>query len=221
MNLDLSFMQKHIPVFIDASILTFQIALIAIALSIGIAIMNNFIYQLNIKPLSFIVKAYVEVARNTPFLIQLFFLYFVLPTFGIKLSGFVAATIGLSFLGGGYMTESFRAGIEAISKPQIESGLSIGLSRFELLKYVILPQAVNISIPALITNAIFLLKETSVASAIAVPELLHTTTGLIAIYYKTYEMLLMLTIFYVVLFVPISLLLSFLERRMKYGQYGA
>ncbi|MGG3926429.1 amino acid ABC transporter permease [Metabacillus fastidiosus] len=221
MSLDFVFMKQHVPEFFDALILTLNIGLIGIMISVFIGVFNNFIYLMNNKLLSRIIRAYTEVSRNTPFLIQLFFLYFALPSIGIKLSGFATAVIGLSFLGGGYMTETFRSGIEAVSKNQVEAGLSIGLSKMEVLRYIVLPQAVNITIPALITNFIFLLKETSVVSAIAVKELIFTTTSLIAIYYKTYEMLLLLTIFYIILFLPISLLFTFVERRMKYGQYGS
>ncbi|MED4534296.1 amino acid ABC transporter permease [Metabacillus fastidiosus] len=221
MSLDFVFMKQHVPEFFDALILTLNIGLVGIMISVFIGVFNNFIYLMNNKLLSRIIRAYTEVSRNTPFLIQLFFLYFALPSIGIKLSGFATAVIGLSFLGGGYMTETFRSGIEAVSKNQVEAGLSIGLSKMEVLRYIVLPQAVNITIPALITNFIFLLKETSVVSAIAVKELIFTTTSLIAIYYKTYEMLLLLTIFYIILFLPISLLFTFVERRMKYGQYGS
>lgn len=220
MTLDVDFMLSSLPLFYKATVLTFQVAIIGIFFSIIISIVNNFVFITKIKPLCFIVKLYIEISRNTPFLVQLFFLYFVLPTFGIKLSSFAVCAIGLSFLGGGYMTETVRAGIEAVSTSQIEASKSIGLTKWQMLRFIILPQAINISIPALIANGIFLIKETSVASAISLPELLHTTTGLIAIYSKTPEMLLMLTIFYVILFIPISLLLSLVERRIKYGQYG-
>ncbi|KNF08108.1 putative glutamine ABC transporter permease protein GlnM [Gottschalkia purinilytica] len=221
MSLDIEFIKSQLPLFKDAAILTIEIASIGIILSIIIGIINNAIYLLNIRPLSKLIHGYVEVSRNTPFLIQLFFLYFALPSIGIKLSSFVTAILGLSFLGGSYMTETFRSGIEAVPKSQIESALSVGLSKWQILRFIILPQAINICIPSLINNFIFLLKETSVVSAIAVPELLHTTTSLISLYYKTYEMLVTLTVFYLILFLPVSFFLSFIERRMKYGQYGA
>ena len=158
----------------------------------------------------------MEVARNTPLLIQLFFLYFGLPSLGIKLSNFSIALLAM-FLGGGYMTEVIRSGLDSISKSQVESGYAIGLNKWQLFRFVVLPQAATISAPALFANFIFLLKETSIVSAIAVPELLYTTTNLISIYYKTSEMLIMLTASYIFLFVPLSFLLSWLERRNRYG----
>ncbi len=220
MPLDFQFMKAQIPLFIHAAVLTLEIAFISILASIIIGVINSIICYYRVKFLSGLVRTYVEVSRNTPLLIQLFFLYFALPTFGIKLSGYSCAVIGLMFLGGGYMTEAFRAGIEAVSKNQIEAGLSIGLTGSKLMHYVILPQAIGVAIPAITANCIFLLKETSIVSAVAVPELLYTTNSLIAIYYKTYEMLLMLTVSYLILILPISFLLSWAERRVKYAQFG-
>ena len=130
--------------------------------------------------------------------------------------GVIAALILIIFLGGSYMTEAFRAGLESIEKVQIESGLSIGLSRRQLMRYVIFPQAFRIALPAIGANFIFLLKETSVVSAISVAELLYTTNSLIAIYYKTYEMLFLLVISYFILIGPLSFILYLTERRMKY-----
>lgn len=118
------------------------------------------------------------------------------------------------------MTEAFRAGIEAVGQRQIEAGLSIGLSDWKLMRHVVLPQALSIATPAYTANCIFLLKETSIVGAVTVPELLFTTNSLIAIYYKTYEMLLMLTIAYLILILPISLLLAWVEKRVNYAQYG-
>ncbi|MNP48786.1 putative glutamine ABC transporter permease protein GlnM [compost metagenome] len=103
----------------------------------------------------------------------------------------------------------------------MESGRSIGLSEGQLLRHVILPQATVLSLPALFANFIFLLKETTVVSAVAVPEILYTTKNYIALYYKTYEMLAVLTLLCVLLFLPLSLLLRYLERRLQHGQFGA
>ena len=163
----------------------------------------------------------MELARNTPLLIQLFFVYFALPALGIKVSGFTAAIITMTFLGGAYLTEVLRAGVEAVPQAQLESGRSIGLSQWQLLRYVILPQAGILSLPSLFANFIFLLKETTVVSAVAVPEILYTTKSYIALYYKTYEMLAVLTLICVLLFLPLSLLLSRLERRLQHGQFGS
>jgi len=137
-----------------------------------------------------------------------------------RMSSYTTALLAMTFLGGGYLTEVFRAGIEAVPKSQLESGLALGLSRWQLFRDIVLPQALRIATPSLFANFIFLLKETTVVSAVAVPEILYTTTNYIALYYKTYEMLLMMTALYLLLFLPFSFVLSWLERRFQHGQFG-
>ena len=220
MTLDTAFILGTLPAFLKAVGVTLQVGLIAIATSLLVALVNATLLVLRTPYLSRLVKAYVELARNTPLLIQLFFVYFALPSLGLKISGFAAAIITMTFMGGAYRTEVLRAGIEAVPRAQLESGRSIGLSEGQLLRHVVLPQAGILSLPALFANFIFLLKETTVVSAVAVPEILYTTKNYIALYYKTYEMLTVLTLLCVLLFLPLSLLLRYIERRLQHGQFG-
>ena len=203
MSLDWAFIQGTLPTFYRAVWVTLQIGGIAIFTSLLVALVNNAILALRL-----------------PLLLQLFFIYFALPSLGIRISGFAAAIIGMTFLGGAYLTEVLRAGIEAVPRAQIESGLAIGLSRAQVLRHIVLPQAGILSLPALFANVVFLLKETTVVSAVAVPEILYTTKSYIALYYKTYEMLLVLSALCVLIFLPLSLLLRYLERRLQHGQFG-
>ncbi|TVX89539.1 amino acid ABC transporter permease [Paenibacillus agilis] len=220
MKLDTTFMIDRIPDFIQAALLTVEIAAIVIAASLLIASMYNVILYNRVPVITTLVRIHVEIARNTPLLIQLFFLYFALPSLEIKLSNYDTAIIAMTFLGAGYLTEVIRSGIDAVPAGQEESGLAIGLSRAQLFRYIIFPQALRISTPALFANFIFLLKETTVVSAIAIPEILYTTTSYIALYYKTYEMLIMMTAIYLLLFLPLSFLLSWVERRCQHGTIG-
>ena len=221
MTFDFAFILSTLPAFLNAVGVTLQVGLIAIATSLLVALFNAALLVFRTPYLSRLVALYVELARNTPLLIQLFFVYFALPALGFNISGFWAAIITMTFLGGAYLTEVLRAGVEAVPLAQIESGKSIGLSDWQLLRHVILPQAGILSLPALFANFIFLLKETTVVSAVAVPEILYTTKSYIALYYKTYEMLAVLTLICVLLFLPLSLLLSRLERRLQHGQFGS
>ncbi len=220
MTLDTAFILGTLPAFLKAVGVTLQVGLIAIATSLLVALVNATLLVLRTPYLWRLVKTYVELARNTPLLIQLFFVYFALPSLGLKISGFAAAIITMTFMGGAYLTEVLRAGIEAVPRAQLESGRSIGLSEGQLLRHVVLPQAGILSLPALFANFIFLLKETTVVSAVAVPEILYTTKNYIALYYKTYEMLTVLTLLCVLLFLPLSLLLRYVERRLQHGQFG-
>ena len=167
-----------------------------------------------------LVSAYIELSRNTPLLVQLFFLYFGLPKVGIRISSEACAIIGLAFLGGSYMAETFRSGLEAIEKSQMESALSVGLTHAQVMRYVIFPQALAISVPGLCANMIFLIKETSVFSVVALPDLMYVAKDLIGLYYKTDEALLMLVIAYLILLLPISILAAVLERRLRYAGFG-
>ena len=218
--MDVNFIVQHIPQYVDAAFLTLRLATIGIFLSLLLGLFCSLLIYFKIPVGRQICSLYIELSRNTPLLIQLFFLYYGLAKFGIKLEAYTCAVVGLAFLGGSYMAEAFRAGLEAVGKGQLEAGMSIGLSRLQLLRYVVLPQALAVAVPALGANAIFLLKETSVVSAIALADLMFAAKDLIGMHYKTTEALLLLVIFYLLLLLPLSAALTKLERRVRYGGIG-
>ena len=218
--MDINFIIEVLPLFQKALFITLKLACIGIFFSIVIGLICNLLLAKENIFLSSLVNAYIELSRNTPLLIQLFFLYYGLPKFGIKLDEQVCAIIGLSFLGGSYMSEALRAGIEAVHKNQIESGLSLGMNKYQLFRYVIMPQAISVSIPLIAANAIFLVKETSVVGIIAVKELMNLSKTLIGVYYKTYETMFLLVVFYLIILLPLSLILSKIERKMRYAEHG-
>ena len=118
------------------------------------------------------------------------------------------------------MAESFRSGFEAVPSSQIELATSIGLSPLQSFRYIILPQALAISLPSFSANIIFLLKETSVFSAVALADLMYVAKDLIGLYYETDEALFMLVIAYLILLLPISLAFSLIERRLRFAGFG-
>lgn len=218
--MDWSYMIDVLPLYKNALWLTVKLGVIGIVFAVIVGVICSTIQFYKVKGLNAVVQIYLEVARNTPLLIQLFFLFYGLPKVGIVLSGEACAIIGLTFLGGSYMAEVFRSGMEAVSKNQIEAGKAIGLNNVQLMRYVILPQAFSYSIPGFGANCIFLLKETSIFSAIAILELTNTTKNLMGIYYKTNEALFMLVIGYLIILLPVTLFLTWLERRMRYAEFG-
>lgn len=220
MDFDLAFMIEQIPQFLKGALMTLKVGIIVMVTSTIVGFINATILFLGKKVIQWPIRLYVEVARNTPLLVQLFFLFFALPSLGLKMSPFVTAIVAMTFLGGGYMTEIFRSGIEAVEKGQLEAGLALGMNPWQTFIYVVLPQAVKIAMPSFIGNFIFLLKETSIVSAIAVQELLYTATDLIATYYKTFEMFALLALFYLLLILPLSGLLSIVERRLARGHFA-
>ena len=211
--MDWSIVQQYLPFYQKAFFLTLHIAVLGILGSFLLGLVVSVIRHYRVPILSQLSTAYIELSRNTPLLIQLFFLYFGLPRIGLVLSSEACAVVGLIFLGGSYMAESFRSGLEAVSQTQHEVGLSIGLTPFQVFRYVVLPQAVAVALPSFSANVIFLIKETSVFSAVALADL-------IGLYYETDVALGMLVVAYLLMLLPISLVFSWIERRLRYAGFG-
>ena len=220
MELNIDFMVKYLPWYVDAAILTVRIALWGILLSLLVGAACAVVRYYHIPVLRRLVSLYVEVSRNTPLLVQLFFLYFGLPKMGVVLSSEVCAVIGLTFLGGSYMAESLRSGLESIEPAQLEAAASLGMGRRLTMVEVVFPQAMAVSVPGLCANVIFLIKETSVVSGIALADLMYVTKDLIGLYYETDEALAMLVVFYLIILLPVSLAASILERRLRHAGFG-
>ena len=218
--MDFVFIQKVIPMYAQAAALTLRLAAIGIILSFILGLFCALVRYFKVPVLRQIVAVYIELSRNTPLLIQLFFLYFAFPRMGIKLSSVQCAVIGLTFLGGSYMAETFRSALESVSRVQVESAQCIGLTGRQVTQYVILPQAVSVSVPGFCANVMFLIKETSVFSAVALADLMYVAKDLIGLYYKTEEALFLLCVAYFILLLPISLIAAFAERRLRYAQFG-
>ncbi|RKD33681.1 amino acid ABC transporter permease [Lacrimispora algidixylanolytica] len=218
--MDFEFIRGNVPLYVEAAGITLRISFLGILLSTVIGLLCSLVKVFKIPVLGFVVNCYIEISRNTPLLIQLFFLYFGLPKLGIVLSSEGCAITGLAFLGGSYMAEAFRTGIEQVPKIQTETGLSLGLTKWQVFLHIILPQAIATSVPVFCANIIFLIKETSVFSAVALADLMFVAKDLIGIYYKTDEALFMLVTAYLMILLPISLLCSWVERRVRYAEFG-
>lgn len=219
--MDLLAMQEYLPLFTKAMWLTLRIGWMGILLSIVIGLVTALIRHFNVPVLKQITGIYIELFRNTPLLVQLFFMYYGLPRLGVPISAEACGVLGLALLGGAYMAEVFRSGLESIEPIQSESALSLGMNHAQVMRHIILPQAVSTSVPAFVANIIFLLKETSVFSAISLMDLMFTAKDLIGLYYKTIESLTLLVIFYLIILLPVSIIGSIIERRMRYAGFGA
>lgn len=215
------FIMKYLPLYEKAAVLTVRIGVMGVVIAILVGLICAAIQYYKIPVLRRIVGIYIELSRNTPLLVQLFFIYYGLPKIGIRTQADICGVAGLAFLGGSYMAEAFRSGLEAIEPIQAESAMSLGMNRFQMMVYVILPQAMSISVPAFMANVIFLLKETSVFSAISLMDLMFTAKDLIGLYYKTTESLFLLVVFYLMILLPVSILGSILERRLRYAGFGS
>lgn len=211
---------EYLPLYVEAAILTVKIGSLGIILATIVGLVCAFVEYSRVPVVKSIVTAYIELSRNTPLLVQLFFIYFGLPKIGLSLDAETCGIIGLAFLGGSYMAEAFRSGIEAVPKIQFESAASLGMNNFEAMRYVILPQALSTSVPALLSNVIFLLKETSVFSVISLMDLMFTAKDLIGLYYDTVECLFLLVVFYLLILLPVSFIGFLLERKLRHAEFG-
>lgn len=212
-------MRSYLPLYEKACILTLKIGWIGILFAIVIGLFCALIRHYKVPVLSTIAGGYIEFFRNAPLLVQLFFLYFGLPKLGVSIGAEFCGVLGLALLGGAYMAEAFRNGLESVERIQMESALSLGMNRQQAVRHIILPQAISIGVPAFVTNIIFLLKETSMFSAISLIDLMFTARDLIGLYYKTAEYLVLLVIFYLIILLPVSLIGSIVERKVRYAGF--
>ena len=208
--------KEYLPRFYEALLLTLKIGWLGILLSLVLGIIGAAVIYFKVPIIRRIISIYIELFRNTPLLVQLFFLYFALPRLGIKLSSQACRIIGLTFVGGSYMAETFRSALETVGRAQLESGMCIGLDKLQIVRYVVLPQAVAVSVPGVVANIIFLLKETSVFSAVALADLMYVAKDLIGLYYKTEESLLLLVIAYFIILLPVSIIARILEKKLNF-----
>lgn len=219
--MDFAAMAEYLPLFEAAMWLTLRIGWVGIIGSIVIGLVVAIVVHFNVPILKTIANAYVELFRNTPLLIQLFFMYFGLPRLGFQISAEACGMLGLALLGGAYMAETFRSGLESVEPIQTESALSLGMTRAQVMRHVVMPQALALSVQSFVANIIFLLKETSVFSAISLMDLMFVAKDLIGLYYKTTECLVLLVIFYLIIILPVSIAGTFLERRLRHGAFGS
>ena len=154
--MDIAFITKYLPMYEKAAILTVKIGFIGIAFAILVGLFCAIVQYQKIPIVRQLVMVYIEISRNTPLLVQLFFLYYGFPKIGIALQPESCGVVGLAFLGGSYMAEAFRSGLESVAVIQRESALSLGMKPLQVMCYIVLPQAVSISIPAFVANVIFL-----------------------------------------------------------------
>ena len=218
--MDIEVIKTYLPLYNEAILLTIRIGWLGILAAFAIGLLGAVIQYFRVPILKKIIAVYIEVFRNTPLLVQLFFIYFALPKIGIKISAEVCGILGLGLIGGAYMIETIRSGLESVDKIQSESALSLGMTKGQVFFHIVLPQAFSISIPGFVANVIFLLKETSVFSTISLMDLMFTAKDLIGMYAKTIECLFLLVVYYLIMLLPVSILGTIVERRARYAQFG-
>lgn len=157
---------------------------------------------------------YINLFRGTPLLVQLMFIYLSLPYVGIELDAFTSGFVGLSLNSGAYVAEIFRAGIQSIHKGQLEAARSLGMSYFQAMRYVILPQAFRVVIPPLTNEFVALLKDTSLLTVLTIPELAYTMRTLASATFNATSYTIAALI-YLVITLPLTRLATQLERKLS------
>ena len=203
---------EHFPYLLEGAVVTLELSVLSMALGILLGLVVALGRLSGRWWLEWPLRAFVEVWRDVPLIVQLLVIYFTLPTIGIVLPGFWAGILGLSLNMGAYLSEVFRAAIQSIDPGQREAGLSIGMSRSMIYGRVILPQALRIAIPTVGGYFISLLKDSSLVSFIAVNELLRHGSILINNTFRSMEIYMMVAIIYFIMSFVASRLVIRIER---------
>jgi len=205
---------RGLPYLLEGAGLTVVISSVAMVLALVLGLALAAISQAPGPVARRLVAAYVEVFRNTPLLIQIFIVYFGLPQLGVTLSPFLSGLAALVLYAAAYNTEIFRAGLEAVPHGQFEAARSAGLGELQILRYVIMPQAVRICFPALGNNLVSLVKNSSLVSTIGMVELMFVANDISFNNFRTFEIYGTAAVMYVVIVLALTRLLRAAEGRL-------
>jgi len=198
-KLDFAPVIEGLPDLLMGCLGTFLLALCGMALAIVIGIGGVILRDSRFAPVRWLVKAFVEVIRNTPFLVQIFFIYFALPLAGLRLDPTPTAIIALGINGGAYAIEIIRGGVQSISKGQIEAGLALGLHKAQVFRLIVLKPALRAIFPSLTSQFVLLTLTTSIASAISAYELTSVAQRIESNSFRSFEVYGTITLFYLVI----------------------
>lgn len=208
-------LQSFFPILKAGLVYTIPVTLITFALGIVLAFFTALARRSSFLPLVGIAKFYVWIFRGTPLLVQLFIIFYGLPSIGLTLSPFTAAIIGFTLNVGAYDSEIIRAAIGSIGKGQWEAAYSIGMTRSQAMKRIILPQAARVSIPPLSNSFISLVKDTSLAATITLPELFQKTEEIAAVRLEPFWLYLEAAFIYLIFCTVLSFLQAKIEKRLE------
>ncbi|WP_225769035.1 amino acid ABC transporter permease [Inquilinus sp. Marseille-Q2685] len=181
---------------LDGALMTLLLTGIAAAAGLAIGVAGALALRHSPRPLRLLVRAYVELIRNTPALIQLFLIFFVLPGLGLKLPPFEAAAVALSLYFGAYATEIVRSGLDSIHRSQVEAASCLGLTRWQVFRHVVLPPALRNVYPSITSQFVLLLLGSSLASQVSAEELFHTAGFVESRSFRSFEVYAVVCVLY-------------------------
>lgn len=204
-----------LPILFQGLYLTFYLSMVSVVGGITLGVIGGLCRQSKNFFFSGISRIYVVIFRGTPFLVQLYIIYFVLPSFGIKFTSIQAGIIALSFNSGAYITEIVRAGIEAIPKEQTQAAFSLGMTPSLVTQFIILPQVIRIIIPSLVGQLIILVKDSSIASIIGILEVTRVGRELTIAWGSPFIIYAWVGVLYFAICYPLYLVSVKIEKRLR------
>ncbi|MGO4762946.1 amino acid ABC transporter permease [Cupriavidus sp. 2KB_3] len=211
----LALVMDSLPVLLQGALLTLKFAVLSMAFGLVIGIVVALMGISHAPTLKMVARVYVSIMRGTPLLVQIFVVYYGLPSVGIALEPTPAGVLTLSLNVGAYLSESMRGAILGISRGQWMAAYSLGLTPIQTLRYIVGPQALRLAVPSLSNSLISLIKDTSLVSVITVTELLRTAQEIIAATYQPLPLYLAVAVIYWILSTGLSVLQRVLERRLS------
>lgn len=196
MSLDFSIFVEYGPRILIGFWLTIKIVFAAIVIGLPISLLLVFARRSRLKIISWIAVSYVEIFRNTPFIIQVFLIYYVLPFYGLRLPAEQVGILALAAFGSAYFAEVIRGGIDAMPTGQLESARAIGMTEYQAMRYIVLPQAVGVILPALSNQMLSLVKESAILSTITVQEMTMTAIRVQGETFRPFEAFIMIAALY-------------------------
>jgi polar amino acid transport system permease protein len=212
---DFSFLWSYRWLFVNGTAVTLLFTVGIVALGLAVGLLAGLLRLSRFAPLRWLSQAYVEVFRCTPVLVQLVWFYYALPILtGIEMSATTAAILALSLYGGAFYSEIIRGGINSIEPGQTEAALALGMTPGQSMRRIVLPQALKRMVPPLMNQSIIQLKNTSLVSVLAVPDLLYQGQAVAHDSYRPLEIYTLVAVIYFVILFPLTLLVGRLERRL-------
>jgi glutamine transport system permease protein len=211
MDFDPHYLMAYLPALLRGLQMTIEVSVVALLLSLILGVAGGAVRYLKVPVLSPLVAIYVEFIRNTPLLVQIFFVYFGLPAIGITMSLFWSGVFALAVWAAAFHVESIRGGCAGVGKGLQEAGAALGLHRWQVLRLVILPMALRACLPSLLNTSISLLKNSALLQAVGLVELTFVAVDRISSDFRMLEMFSALLVIYVLLVVTLSLAAARIE----------
>jgi len=208
---------ENVGPLLGGLLITVELTFVVITLSLVCGLLVALAGMSRLTPLRWLVKAYIEVIRGTPLLLQLIYVYYVLPEIGIRLDAFTAGVLALTLNYSAYISEVYRSGIQAIAKGQHDAAAALGMTRALAMRRIILPQAIRIVVPTLGNYFIGLFKDTALCSAVSIQELVFTAQVHAALNFQYFTLYTVVAIMYFAVSFPAARLVGYLERVTKSG----